>query len=161
MIRLSKMVLVAAVAAYCIVTAMANIIDYHAHFPAVERAMSMQEVFPTVTISYRAVTNTHLHHAAYVTIIVLESLTGLLCAIGVWQLLRVRKEKAVVFNRQKRWAVAGLTLGFLTWQFLFMTIGGEWFGMWMSPVLNGALTTSFQIFVTILLVLIYLVSKDE
>ena len=53
----------------------------------------------------------------------------------------------------------GLTLGFLTWQVGFMSIGGEWFGMWMSKQWNGV-PDAFRFFVTIILVLIYLVQRD-
>jgi predicted small integral membrane protein len=33
--------------------------------------------------------------------------------------------------------IAGLTVGFLTWQVGFMSVGGEWFGMGMSETWNG------------------------
>ena len=33
--------------------------------------------------------------------------------------------------------IAGLALGFLLWQVGFMSIGGEWFGMWQSKDWNG------------------------
>ena len=67
---------------------------------------------------------------------------------------------AQAFNRSKKLAIAGLTLGFLTWQVSFMSIGGEWFGMWMSSEWNGV-PDAFRFFITILGVLIYLVHKDE
>jgi predicted small integral membrane protein len=41
-----------------------------------------------------------------------------------------------------------------------MSIGGEWFGMWMPPKWNGVPDT-FRFFVTILMVLIYLVLPDR
>jgi predicted small integral membrane protein len=34
-------------------------------------------------------------------------------------------------------SIAGLTLGFVIYAFGFSTIGGEWFGMWMSHEWNG------------------------
>lgn len=160
-IRLSKIVLVAAVAFYCLLTAFGNITDYATNLPAVERALSMKDVFPNSTITYRAITNPALQNAAYMFIISLESLTALLCAFGAWKLFRARKQTASVFNHAKSWAVAGLTLGVCIWQVIFMTVGGEWFGMWMSPMLNNALTTAFHIFMTILVILVYLVNKDE
>lgn len=161
MIRWSKIILVAAIAFYCLLTVVSNITDYNARFPAVERTLTMKEVFPNTTTTYKAITTPQLHHAVYIFIITLEGLTCLICGVGAWQLVRVRHEKGMIFNRHKKWAIAGLTLGFLTWQSLFMSIGGEWFGMWMSPMLNGALNAAFQIFVTILLVLIYVAAKDD
>ncbi|CEG58205.1 DUF2165 family protein [Legionella fallonii] len=160
-IRFSKIVLIAAIFFYCALTAFGNIFDYYTNFPLVERALMMKDVFPNSTIVYRAVTNPVLHHIAYIIIISMECLTAFLCAVGAWKLFKVRKEGAVVFNQSKRWAVAGLTVGFLTWQVLFMSIGGEWFDIWMSQILRGALGAAFQIFITILAVLIYVVIKDE
>jgi predicted small integral membrane protein len=63
------------------------------------------------------------------------------------------------FDRSKNVAIAGLTLGFLVWQVGFMSIGGEWFGMWMSQKWNGV-PDAFRFFATIGLVLIYLVQRD-
>lgn len=40
-----------------------------------------------------------------------------------------------------------------------MSLGREWFGMWMSEWNSGA--EAFQVYTTILLVLIYLVHRDR
>jgi predicted small integral membrane protein len=66
---------------------------------------------------------------------------------------------AAAFNAAKGTAVAGLTLGFLTWQVGFIAIGGEWFGMWMSETWNG-IASAFRFAITIAVVLIYLVLPD-
>ena len=160
-IRCSKIFFIAAIFFFCALTAFGNVSDYYTNFPLVERALMMKDVFPNSAISYRAITNPMFHHVAYIIIISLETLTAVLCAIGALKLFKVRNESAVVFNQSKNWAIAGLTVGFFTWQVLFMSIGGEWFGIWMSPLLRNALPTAFQIFITILAVLIYVVIKDE
>ena len=41
-----------------------------------------------------------------------------------------------------------------------MSVGGEWFGMWMSSQWNGV-PDAFRFFMTILGVLIYLVHRDD
>ena len=56
--------------------------------------------------------------------------------------------------------IAGLTLGFLTWQVAFMSVGGEWFGMWMSKQWNGV-PDAFRFFITLLIVLIYLTMDND
>lgn len=160
-IRLSKILLVAAVAFYCTLVAFGNITDYWSNFPAVERALMMKEIFPSSTISYRAISSPILIHLAFIVIITMETLTALLCVLGAWNLFKARKKDAVVFNQAKNGAIIGLTLGFLTWQVLFMSIGGEWFGLWMSSLLNGAISTAFHIFMVMISVLIYVVIKDE
>lgn len=160
-IRLSKISVVAAISFFCFLVVFGNVTDYFTNLPFVQNALIMKDRFPDSTIGYRAVTNPILHHAVYLTIISFETLTALFCALGSWKLFRVRNKSAQIFNHSKNWAVAGLTLGFLTWQVIFFSIGGEWFGMWMSPRLNNALTTAFHIFITNLVALIYLVIKDE
>ena len=59
-----------------------------------------------------------------------------------------------------RFAVAGLTLGFLLWQVGFMSIGGEWFGMWQSQQWNGV-PSAFRFLITILAVLIFVAIPDQ
>lgn len=161
LIRVSKILCIAAVSFYSALCTFGNISDYYTNFPLVERVLMMKDIFPNSTIGYRAITSPVLHHVAYIIIISLEGLTSLLCAVGSCQLIMVRNQEALVFNQSKKWAVAGLTLGFVTWQVLFMSIGGEWFGMWMSQMLRGAVSAAFQTVITILAVLIYVVIKDE
>ena len=159
MIRLSKALLVCAIALFASLVAFGNITDYGSNFAFVRHVFMMDTLFPDTTITYRAITSPWLHHAGYIGIITLETLTAVLCWVGGSRLLNSLRLPAATFNRQKKWAIAGLTLGFLTWQVAFMSIGGEWFGMWMSKEWNGV-ESAFRFFVTILLVLIYLAPND-
>jgi predicted small integral membrane protein len=158
--RVAKIVLVAAIAALAALVAFGNITDYGTNYAFVEHVMSMDTLFPSSTIGYRAIGNPTLHRAAYAIIIVAEVLTAALCCIGAaWLLLHLRAP-ARAFHRAKAIAIAGLTLGFLTWQFGFMTIGGEWFGMWMSPQWNGV-PSAFRFTVVIMTVLIFVAIRDD
>ncbi|CAM2938152.1 DUF2165 domain-containing protein [Legionella anisa] len=161
MIRKSKILCILAITFYCFLDVFGNVSDYYINFAAVKRTLMMNDIFPDSLIGYRAITNPILHHAIYLVIIGFELLTTIICGVGAWKLFKVRHANAFVFNGAKSWAVAGLTLGFLTWNVLFMSVAGEWFGLWMSSLLSGALTTSFQIFITFLVLLIYLIIKDE
>lgn len=158
-VRVSKTVLVAAIALFASLVAFGNITDYGSNFAFVMHVLSMDTIFPDSTIRYRAITSPALHHAAYILIIAAETLTALLCWIGAYRLATVIGAPARQFNRAKGFAIAGLTLGFLVWQFGFMSIGGEWFGMWMSQTWNG-IESAFRFFITILGVLIYLSLSD-
>jgi predicted small integral membrane protein len=158
--RAAKIAIVAAVAAFATLVAFDNITDYGTNFMFVQHVLSMDTIFPSSTIGYRAITSPALHHAAYALIIAAEAGTAALCWIGVLALLRARRAPAHAFNRAKVWAIAGLTLGFLTWQFGFMTVGGEWFGMWMSQQWNGA-PSAFRFAVVIVAVLIFVAMRDE
>ncbi len=160
MLRLSKAVMVAAIALFASLTAFGNITDHGTNLAFVEHVLDMDSIFPNSTIRYRAITDPTLHIAAYNLIIAVEALTAILCWIGTFQLLKHLRADARTFNRAKAVSVAGLTLGFLLWQVGFMSIGGEWFGMWMSSQWNG-IESAFRFFVTILLVLIFLIVRDE
>lgn len=159
-IRFSKILFVAAIALFASLVAFGNITDYGSNFAFVHHVMLMDTIFPDSTIKYRAIDSVVLHHIFYIIIITLETLTAVLCWCGAWRMLRKVKEPGATFNRAKNVSIAGLTLGFLVWQVAFMSVGGEWFGMWMSSTWNGV-PDAYRFFTTIILVLIYLVQKDS
>jgi predicted small integral membrane protein len=152
--------MVAAIALFASLVAFGNMTDYGTNFAFVQHVLSMDTIFPNSAISYRAITHPSLHHAAYAVIIAAEAATAALCWIGAFRLLRRIRSDAGTFNRAKTFAVAGLTLGFLLWQVGFMSIGGEWFGMWMSGQWNGV-PSAFRILITIIAVLIFLAMPDD
>jgi predicted small integral membrane protein len=158
-IRLSKTAMVAAIAFFATLTAFGNITDYDTNWAFVQHVLSMDTIFPTATIKYRAIDNHALETAGYLTIIAAETLTAILCWIGAARLLAASAD-APAFNRAKGFAVAGLTLGFLLWQVGFMSIGGEWFGMWQSQQWNGV-PSAFRFVVTIIAVLIFVAMPDQ
>lgn len=158
--RLSKAALVAAIAFFATLVAFGNITDYGTNYAFVQHVLSMDTIFPNATIKYRAITSPAMHHIAYNFIIACEALTAILCWIGAFHMLGATRQDARTFNRSKTWAIAGLTLGFLVWQVGFMSIGGEWFGMWMSDTWNGV-PDAFRFFVTIIAVLIYVAIPDQ
>lgn len=157
--RVSKIIFVAAIALYATLVAFGNVTDYGSNFVFMQHVLSMDTIFPDATIFYRAIDNPALHHAAYMLVIAAEIATALVCWIGAGKMFAARNAAALTFNRSKAWAVAGLTLGFLVWQVGFMTIGGEWFGMWMSSSWNS-LQSAFRVFITIVGVLIFVVMPD-
>jgi predicted small integral membrane protein len=159
-IRVSKVVLIAAIAFFASLVAFGNITDYGTNFVFVQHVLDMDSIFPDATINYRAITSPSLHYAAYNLIIAAEALTAVLCWIGAFLLLATLRGDALSFNRAKAWSVAGLTLGFLVWQVGFMSIGGEWFGMWMSQKWNGV-PDAFRFLITILAVLIFVSMRDD
>ena len=136
-LRAAKTMAVAATALLVSLVAFGNITDYDTNFAFVQHVLRMDTTFPNATIRYRAITDPALHHAAYALIIAAEVLTAALCWIGSFRLLRHIGDTGQGFNRAKRTAIAGLTVGFLLWLVGFMAVGGEWFGMWMSQQWNG------------------------
>ncbi len=159
-VRLAKTLAVVSVAFFATLAAFGNITDYGTNFAFVQHVLAMDTIFPDSGIHYRAVTSSTLHHAAYIVIIAIEVLVALLCWLGAWRMWSRLRAEPALFNRSKNAAVAGLILGFLLWQVGFMSIGGEWFGMWMSQQWNG-LESAFRFFITILAVLIFVALRDD
>src|SRR5690606_8878551 len=147
------------IAFFATLVSFGNITDYGSNFAFVQHVLMMDTIFPDATIKYRAIDSNFLHNAAYIFIIAMETLTAILCWIGAVAMLRHISGNAAAFNRSKSWAILGLSLGFLIWQVGFMSVGGEWFGMWMSSTWNG-IESAFRFFITMIAVLIYVVMPD-
>jgi predicted small integral membrane protein len=160
MIRLSKAIMVLAMALLASLVAFNNVTDYATNFVFVRHVFLMDTTFPGNGILYRSINEMWIHHAGYISIISMQIFTAVLCWIGGIKLVRTRHVLDSTFHSARLWAVSGLTLGFLTWQVGFMTIGGEWFGMWMSKQWNG-IESAFRFLVIFLLVLIYLIMPDS
>jgi predicted small integral membrane protein len=158
-IRAAKTIMVAAIALFVTLVAFGNLTDYGTNFVFVQHVLSMDTIFAGSAIGYRAITSPALHHAAYALIIAAEIVIAVLCWIGAYALARRVRADAATFNRAKTFAVVGLTLGFLLWQAGFMTIGGEWFGMWQSTQWNGV-PSAFRFVMVILGVLIFVAMPD-
>ena len=159
-IRAAKAATVAAIALLASLVAFGNLTDYGTNLAFVQHVMSMDTIFAFSTIGYRAITNPALQKAAYAVIIAVEAATAVLCWIGAAKLLYRLRAGARVFHRAKATAIAGLTLGFVIWQFGFMTIGGEWFGMWQSQQWNDV-PSAFRFLITIIAVLIFVAMPDQ
>jgi predicted small integral membrane protein len=159
-IRTAKIAMVAAIAFFATLVAFGNLTDYGTNLAFVQHVLSMDTVFPSSTIGYRAITDPGLHHAAYAIIIAAEAATAVLCWMGAIALARCIRADAATFQRAKTFAVLGLTLGFLLWQVGFMSIGGEWFGMWQSSQWNGV-PSAFRFVMVIVAVLIFVAMRDD
>jgi predicted small integral membrane protein len=157
--RLAKVATVAALAAFALIVAYNNVVDYDSNYQFVRHVLSMDTIFPNSVLRSRAIDNEALWRAAYALIIAAEALTGLLLALGAVMLLGRLRASANVFNHAKRWAVAGLTLGFLLWCFGFIVVGGEYFAMWQSNMWNGV-EGAFRFVTMILGVLIFVSLPD-
>ncbi len=159
-IRVAKAALVGAVALLASLVTFGNVTDYRTNFVFVQHVLSMDTTYPFSTIRYRAITNPALHHSAYAVIIAVEVIIALLCWVGAILLARRVRSDAAVFNRAKTFAIVGLTVGFLLWQVGFMSIGGEWFGMWQSQQWNGV-PSAFRFLMTFVAVLIFVAMPDQ
>jgi predicted small integral membrane protein len=152
--------MVAALAAFALIVASDNIVDYDSNYDFVRHVLSMDTTFGASVLKGRAISNERVWHAAYALIVAAEAITGLMLAFGALALLRRLRSPAGIFNRSKVWAVAGLSVGFGLWFFGFLVIAGEYFAMWQSKIWNGQ-EAAFRITAVILGVLIYLSLPDD
>ena len=159
-VRWSKALMVLMVGAYALLVGLDNIIDYGVNLAGVERVLSMDTIFPTSRLTWRAITSPIAQNGAYWLIIASELLIGLLCVLGAVRLWIARRGTVKAFQAAKQLAVIGLVFGFTLWFFGFLVIAGEWFLMWQSKDWN-AQQSAFRVAVCCALVLIFLNQRDD
>ncbi|MGD0147416.1 MAG: DUF2165 domain-containing protein [Xanthobacteraceae bacterium] len=160
LLRLSKIAMIAALAAFAFIVAYDNIVDYDSNYEFVRHVLSMDTTVPNNTLMGRAITDERIWTIAYAAIIAVEGLTGLLLLAGALALLARLRAPAERFNCAKIWAVAGLTVGFGLWFFGFLVVAGEYFAMWQSQTWNGQ-EAAFRIIMVMLGVLIFVTLPDR
>lgn len=134
-IRLCKILLVAAIASFFTLVAFGNLSDYGSNEELVRHVLSMDTIFETSKLRWRAITNPTLQTGGYWLIIATQIIAAVVLWTGSIRLLGARN--SIGFDRAKSIAVAGLTLGFLLYAVGFVVIGGEWFAVWQSRTWNG------------------------
>jgi predicted small integral membrane protein len=159
-IRLVKVAMVASCALFALLVAFNNLVDYGSNYTFVRHALSMDTTFPGNALTGRAITSPALWTAGYWLIIAAEAATGLILAFGSLRLALALRSPAALFNAAKPVVALGMGLGFLLWFTGFAVIGGEWFAMWQSKEWNGV-PSAFRFYVTLLLVLIFVMQSDS
>jgi predicted small integral membrane protein len=158
-IRWSKIILLAAIALFSTLVTFNNLTDYTSNFRFVSHVLSMDDTFPGNQGMWRAIRSPWVHHAGYIAIIATEFFVALLCWAGAVKLYRSRAGPEQ-FNREKKFAVCGLTAGMVLWFTGFMTIGGEWFLMWQSATWNGQ-EAAFRLVVIMGIALVYIATPEK
>lgn len=159
-LRLSKALLVLAVALYYTFVVLNNLTDYDSNYQFVRHVLMMDSTFPGNHGMWRALTSPFWHTIFYLVIIVWESLTMTLCWWGGLRLLRTLRASTVPTLGTSTIAVAGLTSGLLMWLAAFLAVGGEWFLMWQSKTANGQ-EAAFRMFTILGIVLLLVVQPDS
>ncbi len=160
MIRYIKIAMVAAVALFCLMYALQNIVNLEAAkwFVSYTTGMEGHEKYPSHFGP--AVTAPAIHWAMLWIIIALEVTAGLLAAKGAIDLFRARNASAEVFNGAKTFAIAGCGVGILVWFGLFSAIGGAYFQMWQTEAGGGALANATWFSIQLALVWLLVSQKD-
>jgi predicted small integral membrane protein len=158
-LRISKILLVSFVALFALLIGIDNVLDYRSNFEPVRHILSMDSIVGDNPLSWRAITGESAHHVAYGLIIAAELVSGIICALGAFQLARAARLKAASFNARKDIAVLGLVALFSLYFFGFMIVGGEWFQMWRSPQWNEQ-EAAFRFIGCIGLILLFVCQPD-
>ncbi|QAY72073.1 DUF2165 domain-containing protein [Agromyces protaetiae] len=133
---------------YLLLVAFGNITDFGTNQQFVQHVLSMDTTNfgqPEGThldprIMWRAITDPGIQNAAYVVLIVWETLTTivLVTAFVFWIV-----ERGKGYRRARALSTIGLLMLILLFMGGFIDVGGEWFDMWMSTAWNG-LAPAFQ-----------------
>lgn len=165
--RLSKIVLLAAVTFFFLLVFLNNgVLDYRGNYEFVRHVLSMDttgehgQLWRAIRPSGPDAANHWIYHAFYWTIIACEVTTGVLCGWGTWKLWRARHASAEVFNAAKDVAICGLTLSLLQWFTISLTIGAEWFLMFLSREWD-AQGSAFRMFGCLGIILIHLNQENR
>jgi predicted small integral membrane protein len=159
-VRLSKCLLVLAVAFFYTLVVFNNTTDYNSNYQFVRHVLQMDSTFPGNNGMWRAMNQPSIHTIFYLSVIVWEAVTA---ALGWWAgiaMLRAIRLPGARFQGAKTLAIAALTLGMLMWFVAFLSVGGEWFLMWQSKVWNGQ-DAAFRMFVVLGIVLLYQVMPEQ
>lgn len=134
-VRLCKITLVASVALLFTLIALDNITDYNGDWQFVQHVLSMDTIYPSSSLHWRAIKDSTVQEAAYLFIIATEAAVAVLLWLGACRLVMTIGTQ--YFARAKSLAIAGLTIGLLLYMAGFIAIGGQWFVMWQSQSWNG------------------------
>ncbi|MGW0821989.1 DUF2165 domain-containing protein [Streptomyces sp. NPDC002845] len=140
LLPLASTLLTATVALYIAIVAFSNITDFGTNQQFVRHVLSMDTTFKDEDLMWRAIESEGLQDAAYVAIIVWETIAALVLITATY--LWIRRD----LHRARRASTLGLLMLMLLFGAGFIGIGGEWFAMWQSADWNG-LDAAFRVFV--------------
>jgi predicted small integral membrane protein len=157
--RVSKVLLLAAVAFFFTLVVLNNTTDFDSNYQFVRHVMMMDSTFPGNRGMWRAIGAPGLHLAFYGSVIAWEALCAALSWWGAVALLRGVRAPAAEFSKAKRVGTAALTAGMLLWFVAFLSVGAEWFLMWQSKLWNGQ-EAAFRMFVCEGVLLVWLCQAE-
>ncbi|WP_181806337.1 DUF2165 domain-containing protein [Streptomyces shenzhenensis] len=154
-LSLAAAVLTGTVALYIALVAFGNITDFGTNQAFVQHVLAMDTTFKDDDLMWRSITDKALENAAYVAIIVWETLAALVLIAGTW--LWVRRDDV----RARRVSTYGLLMLVLLFGAGFIGIGGEWFAMWQSKTWNGLDAATRVLVLTGLALIVVQVSPSD
>ena len=158
-LRVAKTSLVFGVALFYSFVVLNNLTDYDSNYQFIRHVLLMDTTFAGNRGMWRALNAPAWHTVFYVTIILWEFVTLILCWWGGLRLAKSVNGNHEAFQKAKNLAIAGLTLSLLMWLVAFLSVGGEWFLMWQSRTWNGQ-EAAFRMFTVVGITLLLLVQTE-
>ena len=123
-LRLSKVVLVFAIALFYTILVLNNLTDYGSNYQFVRHVLMMDSTFPGNHLIWRAFSSPLVHTVFYIGIIAWESVTMVLCWWAGVRLLKSYRTDRAQFAVALDVAVIALTTSLLMWLVGFLDVGG-------------------------------------
>src|SRR5260370_4028276 len=123
-LRVSKAVLVFAIALFYTILVLNNITDYGSNYEFVRHVLMMDSTFPGNHVMWRAANSPLAHTVFYIGIIAWESVTMLLCWWAGVRLLKSYRADRAQFAAALNVSVIALTTSFLIWLVAFLDVPG-------------------------------------
>jgi predicted small integral membrane protein len=159
MLRVSKLLLVLALALFYSFVVLNNTTDYNSNYLFIRHVLMMDSTFPGNRGMWRAMNSPAWHTVFYLAIITWEATTMVLAWWGGIRMARALRGPAAAFHQAKRFSIAALALSMLMWLVAFLSVGGEWFLMWQSKTWNGQ-DAAFRMFTVVGVVLLLVAQAD-
>lgn len=161
MYRYLKILLVLAVAAWGLVGALFNTLDWSGTTGAVGATTAMSGMADGGD-RWQATDNAFVIIIGAAIIPSLKIISALLCLIGAWAMWRARAAEALHFQRAKQAALAGCAVAVLLLFAGWIVIAESWFEMWRSEVWrSAALETAFRYAGFIALIALMVGQRDD
>ena len=161
MLRIIKIFLVLSVAAWGLVGAFGNIIDWSGTTGAVAAVTSMS-TFEGGADDWRATTNPAVIIAGALFIMLSKTVAGLLCLAGAWRMLMARSGDAAGFAKAKTYALTGCAVAVFMLFGGFIVIAESWFELWRSDAMReGVLGSAFRYAGMIAVIALFVGMRDD
>ncbi|MCT2557907.1 DUF2165 domain-containing protein [Tsuneonella sp. YG55] len=160
MLKTVKIALVATVAAWGLVGALGNFVDWDGTRGAVAAATSMA-TWEGGASSWKATSNPFVVLAGAVMIPALKLTSAVLCLLGGWAMWRTR-DRGYEFEAAKRLALAGCGVAMFLLFAGWIVIAESWFEMWRSEAMRGpVLDSAFRYLGCIALIALFVGLRDD
>ena len=161
MLRIVKILLILSVAAWALIGALGNIIDWGGTTGAVAAATSMS-TFDTVPASARATSHPAVILIGALLITTFKIGVGALCLLGAWRMWDARRSDAADFAKAKSLALTGCGVAMFMLFAGWIVIAETWFELWRSPVLlDPVLGSAFRYGGFIAVIALFVGAREE